>query len=491
LRRSLLALATTLAVLVLVVTGPSIGQPGGSPEASLPWPAVEVIQTDPSHNEYLARLPSLSFSAAAATSPSAPVISVDDTRRFQTLWGVGAAITNSAAWVLTRANAQTQRMILDRTFAPPPEGAHYGFVRLPIGGSDFNAGGIRYSEDDMPPGATDPGLAHFNLSHDKHMIRVLQVALRLNPGLRIIASPWSAPGWMKTNDSLDDVGFRGRLLPEYRGAYANYFVKFVEGYRRAGIPVYAITVQNEPINVPASYEGMNVPPGEAGSFIRLYLRPALRAAGLHTRVFGPDESYQQAPYARTEGQAAGGLDGIAWHCYTGNPDTTMPSFRPMTQVVSECSNTLIRSPGSEIMIDAFNGGASAGALWNLALYPDGTPVIEPDTGCPGCHGVINIDPSGHPVTFSNDFYGLGQVGELIEAGARRIAATRLGHFVLKRGNRFAAGLDDVAFHNPGGGDVLVVYNNAEYAEPFRVKWRKWHLDYTLSAGATVSFEWWP
>lgn len=459
--------------------------------AIVPVP-VAVLQSNPTQGQHFASVSGVSLASAANGSTPGSVITVNDTKRYQYLWGVGAAVTNSSAYVLTHdLGSQARAQTLHYIFGPAPAGAHLSFVRISLGGSDFNEGGMRYSEDDVPPGRTDPKLTHFNLSHDRYMIAVLRQALAINPNIRIIASPWTAPEWMKSNDSLTNDKFKGEFLTKYSAAYAQYFVKFIEGYGRAGIPIYAITVQNEPIKVPASHEGMNFPVQQASAFIRSYLRPALRKARLSTRIFGLDESYAAAGYARDELQQAGGLAGIAWHCYTGNPDAVVPTFGPITQVLSECANTLIHSPASDIMIDAIDNGESGGDLWNLALEPDGGPVVPPDTGCPGCQGVLVIDPKTHQVTYSHDFYGLGEVGGLMKRGARRIAATRLGHSIVgpNNQNRFAPALDDMAFRNPDGSDVLVVFNNGSQTEQFSVRWRGRGFNYQLGPGATADFSW--
>jgi glucosylceramidase len=494
--RSIAAAGACLSVAIVPFHAAALGHDRGSATVARSHQAADVpvalLQSTPAQGQDFKQLSGVSWANTAPGNTPGPVIDVDDSKRYQYLWGVGAAVTNSAAFVLSSdLDSEAREQTLRYIFGPPPHNAHLSFVRISIGGSDFNQGGERYSEDDLPPGRTDPKLTHFNLLHDRYMISILQQAMAINPNIRIIATPWTAPEWMKSNDSLTNDDFKGNFLTKYSAAYAQYFVKFIEGYRRAGIPIYAITVQNEPIKVPASHEGMNFPVQEASDFIRSYLRPALREARLNTRIFGLDESYNTRSYLKAELREAGGLSGIAWHCYTGDPDTVVPTFQPLTQVLSECANTLIHSPASDIMIDGIDDGESAGDLWNLALEPDGGPVVRPDTGCPGCQGVLVVDPATHQVTYSHDFYGLGEVGSMIQRGARRIAATRLGRAIVgpKNENRFAAGLDDMAYRNPDGTDVLVVFNSAMQPMPFSVRWRGRSFAYRLPAGATTAFSW--
>jgi glucosylceramidase len=295
---------------------------------------------------------------------------------------------------------------------------------------------------------------------------------------------------MKTNDSLADDGFAGSLKPEYYATYAQYFVKYLRGMAHAGIPIYAITAQNEPVKVPAGYQGMFFPEPAEAYFIRRYLRPALRVAELPTKIYGADESWDQASYAGLENYQAGGLAGIAWHCYTGNPDHVMPTFAYTLQVITECAPSLIRAPIGALIDNIFNDGAAAAALWNIALDPAGGPVVPPNSGCQGCAGLLTIRPAKHTVTYNRAFYQLAQFGHFIEPGARRIAATRLGHFDDDTStDRATTGLHDVAIANPDGSNVLVLYNNSTHAQPVKVVWHDMSAIVSIPASATTTLRW--
>jgi glucosylceramidase len=452
-------------------------------------PTIEVFQTDPVLHQYLAHLPDVMFSpsSGARTGPG-PVIYVDDEERYQPIWGVGATITNSSSFLLVHGLYQADRaQLLSALFAG--DGAHLSWIGVTIGGSDFNAGGSRYSEDDMPQGHTDAQLKHFSLKHDQNTIAVLHEALKLNPDIRIIARPWSAPAWMKTNDSLTDRRFAGVLEPKWYGVYARYFVKYLQGFQRAGIPIYAVTVQNEPVSTAAGYEGMHLPAAAEGTFIEQYLLPALKRAGLRTKIYATDESWRQAKYTRTVIAAAGTVGGISWHCYDGDPDDVMPEFRSTPQVLSECANNLLSAPATALLANVFSDGARAAALWNMALNPEGGPAIHPD-GCPGCHGIITIDPKTHRTTYNQAYYELAQFGHFLQAGACRIAATRLGHFLDQRNtDRATPGLQDVAFRNANGSIVLVLYNNGGTTAPVTITWRRFAANMTIPPRATTTLLW--
>src|SRR3954465_2323235 len=164
----------------------------------------------------------------------------DPSRTYQRMDGFGASITDSSAHVLYRLDSKHRAAAMRDLFATD----RLSFLRQPMGASDFVAG-PHYTYDDMPAGETDYGMHHFSIQHDrKQILPLLRTALALNPQLKVIGTPWSAPAWMKTSGSL--IG--GRLIdtPEVYAAYARYFVKFVKGYQGAGVPVYAVTVQTEP-----------------------------------------------------------------------------------------------------------------------------------------------------------------------------------------------------------------------------------------------------
>src|SRR5581483_8888557 len=199
------------------------------------------------------------------TNTGTPTIDVNDTQQFQQIDGFGAAITDSSAWLLANKMSVSQRnAVMQNLFdASPSDPTSIGlsFVRIPMGASDFSVTGA-YSYDDMPAGQTDPTLAHFSIAHDtSYILPILQQAYQLNPSIRFMANPWSPPGWMKSNGSMIGVynGQTGTLNASAYGPLAQYFVKFIQAYQAQGIPIYAISPQNEPLYVPPDYPGMSWP----------------------------------------------------------------------------------------------------------------------------------------------------------------------------------------------------------------------------------------
>jgi len=208
---------------------------------------VAVYLTSADLREKLARQPDVSFMPGAGSGQNN--VTVDPTVRYQPLSaGFGVAMTDTAAFVLDRGlPAKTRRHVMALLFSPT-RGIGLSFLRVPIGGSDYIVG-RPYTYDDMPPGQTDPTLSHFSLAHDRpYIIPMIREALALNHSLSIMANPWTPPAWMKADDQLISTTALGTLLPQYYGTFADYLVRFLLGYRAAGIPVRFLGVQNEPLD---------------------------------------------------------------------------------------------------------------------------------------------------------------------------------------------------------------------------------------------------
>jgi glucosylceramidase len=462
-----------------------------SPPPADPAPVIKVFQTSPDVGQDLAPVGELRF---RSEQPSGvPVIHVSDSVRYQRIVGVGAAMTDSSAWLLyTQLPRDLFKKTMDALFGPG--GIHLGFIRVPMGASDFSAERHPYTYDDDPPGNLDPSLAHFSIGHDRpYILPALREALTLNPAAQIIATPWTPPDWMKIYNNFDNTDNASYLLPPDYSALANYFVKFLRGYARANVPVAAITPQNEP-GQGTWYPGLNLPEWAEASFVADYLKPALRAARLKTEVFGFDSSWTSSisPYVGSlvTGPAGPDLAGIAYHCYYGTPTVMSALHRQepkLEQWVTEC--TTQTDPTwfpAELEIASLRNWASAVALWNLALDPAGGPVQAPNTACHGCTGVVTVDERRHQVSFGVPYFQLGQVSKFLKPGAVRIYSN---HFVKYSAAGPGAGLDDVAFLNPDGTEALVAYNNSSAPARFAVVWHHQSFLYELPAGAMVSFAW--
>jgi glucosylceramidase len=465
---------------------------------------VTVVQTDPTLSEEMANQPERGLSEIAPQG--VPVIDVDEQVRYQQFEGLGAALTDSSAWLIGNALApQTRLALLQALFGAPgttnvlgAPAIHLNFLRLAIGASGAMTAGAPYSYDDMPPGQSDPDLSQFSIAHDlPYTVPTVQQALAINPALQILANPWSPPAWMKANDALDNSGGNGTLLASAYRPLANYFVDFIEAYERLGIPIAALTPQNEPSSggTGVSYPGLTLAAGDEARFIADDLAPALRAAGLATKIYGNDLSWNSLSYVAglTGTGAAADLAGIAWHCYFGSP-TVMSQLHQaapgLDQIVDECSPEIRPTGTPEYLISSLRNWASVVAVWALALDPAGGP-IQPLNDCPGCTGPVTIDEQTGAVTLRPEYYQLGQVSAFVDPGAWRIDSQASVSYGVNSANMETAssGLDDVAFQNPDGSLVLVANNTSRAPITFAVQSDGRYFTYTIPARAMTTLVW--
>ena len=496
---ALLAIAALSAMVALlaIVLPLSLGAANARASAADPYDT-EVVLTSANLAQRLTRLPDVEF--GSPTVSGEPVINVNAGVRYQQVNGFGAAMTDTSAWLIERrTSAAGRQALMDELFGAAGTGIHLSFVRIPMGASDFTHDGRPYTYDDMPPGASDPSLSHFSIAHDRaYILPALGQVLAEDPQTEFLASPWSPPAWMKANHSLGNADNTGTLLPSAYRPWARYFVSFLKAYAAAGIPIAAITPQNEP-GTATLYPGLNLPADTEAGWIAHDLAPALAAAGLHPKLYAGDLGWgpNHEGYMRTDifGPAGRALSGISWHCYFGAPGvmSTLRQAAPsLDEIVDECSPGLITpTPTSEIVIASLRNWASTVALWNLALDPHGGPVQVPNHGCPGCVGLARIDEGSGAVSLTRSYYQLGQASAFIAPGAQRIAATHFVSYVYPRSgvNVVTPGLDDVAVRNPDGSIVLVAYDNAPFTVHFAVRWRGRALTSALAPGATATFVW--
>ncbi len=487
--------AALVALLALVVLGEGSTAADGTPD---PYRA-EVVLTSADLTQRLTRLADAEFGRAKARrAGGAPVIDVDAGTSYQRVNGFGAAMTDTSAWLMElHTTPATRRQLMDELFGSG--GIHLNFVRVPMGASDFTSNGQPYTYDDMPAGASDPLLRHFSIAHDQaYILPALRQVLAEDRQTEFLASPWTPPAWMKANHALSNQADRGTLRKSAFGPWARYFVAFLKAYAAAGVPIEAITPQNEP-GTPTLYPGLDLPADTEAAWIARNLAPALAAAGLHPKVYGGDLGWgpDNDGYMRTDifGPSGSALSGLSWHCYFGAPGvmSTLRQIAPrLDEIVDECSpGGITPTPTSEIVIGSLRNWASTVALWNLALDPDGGPVQVPNHGCPGCIGLARIDDTTGAVSLTRAYYQLGQASAFIARGARRISATHFVSYVYPHPgvNVVTPGLDDVAVRNPDGSIVLVAYDNAHVAVHFAVRWRGRELTYALQPGAMVTFLW--
>jgi glucosylceramidase len=451
-----------------------------SPEGTV---QIEVVESSDALHESLQRKPALHF--GAIHSPSL-TITVDDTRKYQQMDGFGASLTDSSAWLLSHKLTDQQRNeVLEKLFSPT-KGIGLSVLRQPMGASDFAI--EDYSYDDLPGSQTDPDLRKFTIDRDRaYIIPILREALALNRNLKIIASPWSPPGWMKTSGSM----IQGSLLPSAYSPLANYFVKFVQSYEAAGIPIYAVTIQNEPLNIPNNYPGLGMTAVEQSVFLRDHLGPQFHDAGIKSKILIFDHNWDLIDFpikVLSDPRAASAAAGIAIHCYGGSvtAQTELHERFPNKDIwLTECSGGdwqkgKLLEEQMRLIIGATRNWAKSVVLWNLALNQNHEPYLG---GCTTCRGVITVNDAASPaqVIETVDFTALGHASKFVQPGAYRIESNSFGQ----------GSLEDVAFQNPDGSIVLLVLNGGGSIMKFDISWRGTYASATLAPGVVATFRWTP
>ncbi|OZG66484.1 glycoside hydrolase family 30 protein [Bifidobacterium eulemuris] len=410
----------------------------------------------------------------------AVAVVIDPTREYQMWEGVGAAITDSSAYLfMTAMSAEQRHAILSEMFDPEQGG--FSSVRISIGACDFSSQKY-YTYDDLPEGvAADPSLAYFSIGEGepgapdatrdmKYVVPVLKEILAINPAVKIMASPWSAPAWMKTSNRIDGAG---RLrLGEYVGngyryqdtidyVYAQYFVKFIAAYARLGIRISSVTMQNEPSN------GCPWPitvwtPEELAVWGSEYLRPALDRSFPDVEIYFGDDSlrFWQRPASEYMTPAqANAFAGAAFHTYSGLPEwvgngtrqfphwkAAMTERRCMLdETVAEASHVMFGEIGTWMV----RNGVGLINLWNMALDERGWPSWA---GTSGRRGVITVDSSTGKVKRNLEYFMLRNFGQDVSVGSRRVASTN------RTPDGRNGGLGSVAFVSRRGDLSAILHN---------------------------------
>ena len=440
---------------------------------------VEVWASSIDQSRKLASMPPLALVDAGPAQPGE--VMVDAAAPGQEIVGFGAAMTDASAQLIQNVLQPGERnALLAELFGA--QGLGLSFVRVPIGASDFSS--EHYSLDDMPRGQVDPALAHFSMAKAEAVqLPALRAAKALNPKLTLMASPWSAPGWMKSTDSL----IKGSLKPEHRDAFARYFVRYLDAMEAAGLPVRYVSMQNEPAFEPGNYPGMKVSAADRATFFALHLGPALAARRTRVGILDWDHNWDQPeePLAvLADSAAAAQVEGVAWHCYGGDPGVMaqVRAKHPGKELFfTECSGGewapdwggTLEWMTDNLIIATVRAGGKGSILWNLALDQNHGPHLG---GCGNCRGVVTIDTRTHVVTRNVEYYVLGQVSRFVRPGARAII-----------GSGGPEGLRHVAFRNPDGSLVVLAHNSTRADLPISVKLGTSRFAATMPPGEVMTF----
>jgi glucosylceramidase len=455
-------------------------------------PTVSVVLSTNDQSSLMAAQPSVLFTATTAGSNK---IIVDESLQDQSIDGFGAAFTDSAAFLLNEV-AQPAALpgAMSDLFTRNGNGIGLSFMRIPMGASDI-ARSV-YSFDDMPAGQTDLPLANFSIAHDQaDILPIILQAKALNPRMKLMANPWSPPGWMKDPASMSPISMLGGSLlmtPANEAAFANYFVKYLEAYQAAGVPIDYISLQNEPLYVTSSYPSMGMSAADQLTLLRDYFLPALTANKLSTQVLVWDHnwdrpSYPEAVLSDPTVLASAQVAGTAWHGYSGTSGAqqTVQNLFPTkgTWMTEHSGGTWVSDQFSSDFMEitqVLRNSASAYVKWSLALDQNLGPNLAVDAGLGGCNDctpIVTVNSGNGAITKTVEFYTLGHYSKFVLPGAKRICSSN------------APSLVSTAFENPDNSKAVIVYNEASTSQGFQIQWGSKSLSYTLPAQAAATFTW--
>jgi glucosylceramidase len=412
----------------------------------------------------------------SGTSSTGTTIEVDASQVFQNIDGFGYTLTGGSVQVMNQLNAAKKQELLNDLFGSSGIGVNY--LRISIGASDLNSEVFSY--DDMPAGQTDPTLAQFSLTKDQAVIQMLKDILIINPNIKILATPWSPPIWMKDNGS--SIG--GSLKPEFYGVYAQYFVKYIQAMQAQGIKIDAITPQNEPLH-PGNNPSMYMTATDQATFIKTHLGPAFQAANITTKIIAYDHNCDNPAYPLTvlnDSAANPYVDGSAFHLYAGDISalSTVHNLFPNKNVYfTEQWTSSTGNFGGDldwhvknVIIGSMRNWSKTALEWNVANDASFGPHTP--GGCTQCKGAVTITGgSGYEKNVA--YYIIAHASKFVPVNSQRIASTQSDN------------LSTVAFKTPAGKTVLIVQNGNSTDKAFSIKYNQKTAPVTISGSSTATY----
>lgn len=438
---------------------------------------------------------SIAFNSKPNMSPY--TITLNLAESYQVMEGFGAAITGSTCYNLLKMSAGDRARLLKETF-DPVSGMGYSYIRISMGCSDFSLSEFTHCDT--------KGIENFALhTEDKtYVIPVLKEILAIRPDIRIMASPWTCPKWMKVNNLTEKKPFdswtSGQLNPAYYQDYATYFVKYIEAMKSEGINITSVTIQNEPLNRYNS-ASLYMTWQEQRDFIKTALGPAFRSAGIQSKIIVYDHNYNyDADRAENKDQidyplhiysdpeAAQYIDGAAYHAYGGDKSELADVHARNTSKNLYFTEISIGSWGysfaddlmwnmNEVCLGTINNWAKAVIVWNFMLDANHGP--NRPGGCTTCYGAIDIQSDYKTMTRNSHYYTIGHLAKVISPGAKRIATTGYK----------ATGLYYAAFVNPDASYAAVMQNDTDKPLNITLADGSHTFTFEVSAKSVVSVKW--
>jgi glucosylceramidase len=411
-------------------------------------------------------------------------IDIDTTTTYQTIDGFGFCLTGGSAAVINSLAPATRDVLLSELFAS--DGTHIGisYLRITMGASDMSAADFTY--DDVPAGQTDVNLANFSITPElTDLIPVLKKIIAINPNIKILATPWTAPVWMKVNTNGNNGFTGGSLNTAYYDVYATYFVKYIQAMKAQGITIDAITPQNEPLN-PSNNPAMVMQPAEEDNFIKNNLGPQFKAANLSTKIIAYDHNTDRTDYPLTilaDPAANPYVDGSAFHLYIGNIGALSPVHNAYPDKNIYFTEQYTASTGdfagdlnwhlTNLIVGATKNWSRNVLEWNLATDASFGP--HTNGGCSVCQGAITVNSGA--VSRNVSYYIVAHASKFVRPGAVRI------------GSPDVPGFANVAFKNSDGSKVLIVLNSQSTQQTFNIRFNGKIVTSTLNGGAVATYVW--
>ncbi|MDP4210808.1 MAG: glycoside hydrolase family 30 beta sandwich domain-containing protein [Bacteroidota bacterium] len=468
---------------------------------------IEAWVTNPDRSKLFEKqAETISFGSRDIRRGGAAIV-IDEAQTLQSIDGFGFALTGGSAELMMKMTPAERSKLIKEIFGTDGNNIGVSYIRLSIGASDMNS--FVFSYDDLPDGETDFALAKFNLSQDyKDVIPVMKEILTVNPQIKILGSPWSAPKWMKTNNNVK----AGSLKPECFDVYARYLVKYIQAMKKEGITIDAITIQNEPLNS-NNTPSMQMLPASQTDFIKTNLGPAFQAANIKTKIILFDHNMDRIDYPLTtlrDPEASKYVDGSGFHQYGGDLSamTIMHTAYPNKNLYLT-EQMVVEAPGKStleaaaqvkrLIIGGTRNWSRNVILWNLAADPSNDPHTD-NGGCSMCQGAITLD--GDKVSRNIAYYTVAHASKFVRPGSHRIASTNKGDKVVAitedeehKGSVRVSTIDNaevlsnVAFKTPEGKIVLIVANDSNITNSFRIQYNGQFANIRLAPGAVGTYIW--
>ena len=413
------------------------------------------------------------------SADQAETIIINPERTYQSMEGFGYTLTGGSAEHLNGMSPAARKTLLSELFGKGEDDISVSYLRISVAASDLDAEPFSYA--DIPDGAIDLELKSFSLERDRrHLIPVLKEILAINPEIKIMASPWSPPKWMKDNN--DTRG--GSLLPEFYEVYAEYLLRYINEMKSEGIKIDALTVQNEPLH-PGNNPSLLMQAEQQAEFVGKHLGPTFDHAGIRTKIIVYDHNADRPDYPITvlnDPEASKYVDGSAFHLYGGEVSAISQVHEAFPDKNLYFTEQWVGAPGNfagdfnwhvrELIIGASRNWCKTVLEWNLSSNPE----LQPHTdrgGCDRCLGAITID--GDRVVRNPAYYIIAHASKYVPPGSIRIESSLPDE------------LANVAFKTPEGKIILIALNESETDKPLKFKIGERLTETTLLAKSVSTF----